>query len=104
MSHDPFLAERIKTHFARKSSAQLQEIAQSTDRERWSAEAVAAARAVLADRAAGRAHEPAVPVDDPPRPPTAPIDAYSLSWLALGLAGLADGHKVLPRYRVDYAV
>jgi hypothetical protein len=103
MSHDPVLVERIKSHFASKSSAQLREIAQSNEPERWSAEAVAAARDVLADRAAGRAHGPAVSVDDPPTPAPAPIDAYSLSWLALGLAGLGGGLIVLPTYRVDYA-
>jgi hypothetical protein len=103
MTHDPVLVEKIKAHFARKSSAQLREIAQSTDRERWSAEAVAAAHDALADRAAGRTPEPAEPEDDPPPPPPAPIDAYSLSWLALGLAGLGGGILVLPRYHVDLA-
>jgi hypothetical protein len=103
MSYDPVLVERIKSNFARKSSAQLRQITESNDRERWSAEAVAAARDVLAERAAGRAAEPAVPVHDSPPPPPAPIDSYSLSWLALGLAGLGGGLMVLPRYNVDYA-
>src|SRR5262249_32757016 len=88
MNPDPNLIDAIKTHFARKSSAQLQEIVQANDPERWSPEAVAAAGEVLLDRMAGRASEPEVAEEERPPPPPPP-DPYSLAFLALGaLAGL----------------
>ena len=43
MSHNRDLIDTIKLNFARKSSAQLQEIVRSNDPMRWSPEAVAAA-------------------------------------------------------------
>ncbi len=60
MSHDPHLLDNIKWHFARKSSAQLQEIVQANKEGRWSPEAIAAAGELLQERMAGRAQEPQV--------------------------------------------
>jgi len=74
MSDDRHLIDTIKTHFARKSSAQLNEIVQVNDHERGSPEAIAAAGEVLRDRMAGRAQEPRVAEEEPPLPP--PPDPY----------------------------
>jgi hypothetical protein len=101
MSHDRDLVDTIKTHFARKSSAQLQEIVQAHDQERWSPEAMTAAAEVLQDRVAGRAEEPQEPEEDPP-PPPAPPDPYSLAFLALGLLGGLGGFLFYQVHRVDY--
>src|SRR4051794_10895904 len=102
MSHDRNLLDTIKTHFARKSSAQLQEIVQADNRARWSPEAIAAADEVLQDRGAGRAQEPQVAEEEPPPPPPPP-DPYSLAFLALGLFGGLSGFLLVPVRRVDYA-
>jgi hypothetical protein len=83
MSQDRELIDTIKANFARKSSAQLREIVEDDNPERWSPEAVAAADEVLVDRMAGRAEEPLVPEEEPPPPP--PPNPYSLALLA-GLA------------------
>jgi hypothetical protein len=101
MDPDRHLVETIKIHFARKSSAQLQEIAQTSDRERWSPEAIAAATEALADRGAGRAQEPAVAEEEPP--PPSPPDPCSLGFLALSLFGGLSGHLHYHIHRVDYA-
>jgi hypothetical protein len=66
MSHNRDLVDTIKQNFARKSSAQLQEIVQSNNPERWSPEAVAAAGEVLQDRIIGIAQEPLVAEGEPP--------------------------------------
>ena len=66
MSHDRHLVDTIRAHFARKSSAQLQEIAQANNQERWSPEAMLAAQEVLQERMAGRAQEPLVAEGEPP--------------------------------------
>jgi hypothetical protein len=100
-SHDRHLVDTIKMNFAAKSSAQLQEILQSDDQERWSKEAVAAAREVFNDRLAGRAKEPLVPEEERPPPPVPP-DASSLGFLALGLLGGLSGHLHVHVHRVDY--
>ena len=95
MSQDRDLIDTIKQNFARKSSAQLQEIAQSNDHERWSPEAVAAAREVLQDRMAGRAEEPQVGEEEEP-----PSHHYEPEEIALGLlAGLLTGHGIIPYYK-----
>jgi hypothetical protein len=86
MTYDRDLMETIKTHFARRSSAQLQEIARANNQERWSAEAIAAAGEVLQDRLAGRAQEPEVPEEEPP-PPPASLDPFSLA-LVVGLGSV----------------
>ncbi|MBV9122024.1 MAG: hypothetical protein JO112_01530 [Planctomycetes bacterium] len=92
----------IKTHFARKSSAQLQEIARANRPERWSPEAVVAAGEVLQERLAGRAQEPAVAEEDPPLPPPAPSDPLSVGFLALGVLSGLGGFGIFPVYRVNY--
>src|SRR5947209_8633630 len=92
MSHDRQLMDAIKTHFARKSSAQLQEIVQANNLERWSPEAVAAAGEVLSDRSAGHAQEPLVAEEERPPPPLSVPDAYRLGFMALGLLGGLSGH------------
>jgi hypothetical protein len=102
MTHDRHLIDTIKMHFARKSSAELQEIAQTNNLERWSAEAVAAADEVLKDRGAGRAKEPAV-AEEERRPPRPMPDASSLAFLALGLFGGLSGHLHFHVHRVNYA-
>src|SRR5438445_11926034 len=101
MSHDRQLIDTIKTHFARKSSAQLQEIVQADNHERWSPEAIEAAGEVLQDRRAGRAQEALVPEEEPPPPPTPP-DPYSLAFLALGALGGLGGLAIIPIFSVDY--
>jgi len=99
MSHDRHLIDTIKTHFARKSAAQLQEIVQANDQERWSPEAIAAAGEVLEDRRAGRAQEPQVAEEELPPP-----YHYEPGEIALGvLGGLLTGCLVIPYYRVDDA-
>jgi len=102
MSHDRQLLDTIKTGFARKSSAQLQEITQARNQERWSAEAIAAAGEVLQDRIAGRAQEPRVVEEEPPPPPSPP-DPYSLAFLALGAFDGLSGFTIMPVFGVDYA-
>ncbi|MGE3805136.1 MAG: hypothetical protein AB7K24_10730 [Gemmataceae bacterium] len=79
------LVDNIKHHFSLKATGQLEEILRSEDRTRWSEEAFEAAREVLAERAAGRAAEPAEPVEDLPPPPPA-ADPYSLAFLVGMLA------------------
>jgi hypothetical protein len=81
MNLDSQLIDAIKQNFADYSSAQLQEIADTNDQDRWSAEAVAAARAVLLERTQGQAVEPSVPKAPPPTiSPTS--DAYNLGFLS----------------------
>lgn len=101
MSLDRHLVDTIKTHFTRKSSAQLQDIVQTNNSERWSPEAVVAAGEVLQDRMAGCAQEPEVAEAEPPPPPSPP-DPYSLGFLALSVFGGLGGFGVIPVYRVDY--
>ncbi|HBI46473.1 MAG TPA: hypothetical protein DDY78_27015 [Planctomycetales bacterium] len=96
MSQDRDLIDNIKTHFARKSSAQLQEIMQANDPERWSLEAIAAAGEVFKDRLAGRAEEPQIAEEEPAPPPY----YYVPEELALGvLVSLLTGHRIIPYYR-----
>jgi hypothetical protein len=102
MGQDRQLIDSIKGHFARKTSAQLQEIVQAPHQSRWSPEAVAAAGEVLRDREAGRAVEPSVGEEEPPLPPLR-SDSYSLAYLALGALGGLTGTFLLPiAGRVDY--
>jgi hypothetical protein len=98
MSLDRDLVDSIKASFARKSLAQLQEIVQSGDPERWSPEAVTAAGEVLRERTLGRAEEPEV-AEEEPEPPLYPYDAGAL---AVGLlTGLLTGGRliIIPRRR-----
>ncbi|MFL5241972.1 MAG: hypothetical protein ACJ8FY_07675 [Gemmataceae bacterium] len=96
MSHDPDLLDTIKRRFARKSSAQLQEIVQAGNHERWSPEAIEAAGEVLRDRMSGLTQEPEVAEEEPPAPPY----HYEPKEITLGvLAGLLIGHLVIPYYR-----
>lgn len=74
------LIDTIKMHFARKSSAQLQEIVQADNQERWSLEAQAAANEVLQDRRIGRAQEPQV-AEEERQPLPSPSIPYSLGFL-----------------------
>jgi hypothetical protein len=84
MSQDRDLIDNIKMNFARKSSAQLQEIMGADNPERWSAEAIAAAGEVFQDRLAGRAQEPPVAEEEPAPSPY----SYVPEEMALGvLAG-----------------
>jgi len=100
MSQDRHLIDTIKTHFARKSSAQLQEIVQAKHQDRWSPEAIAAADEVLQDRLAGRSEEPRVAEEEPSPPPC----HYDPDLVALGfLGGLPTGYLVIPSFRVEPA-
>jgi hypothetical protein len=103
MSHDRQLIDTIKMHFARKSSAQLREIAQANDHERWSPEAVAVAGEILRDRLAGNVQEPQVAEEEPLPPPLSVPDPYSLGFLALGVLGGLGGLAIIPVYRPDYS-
>jgi hypothetical protein len=80
MSYDRQLIDTIKARFAGKSSAQLQEIVQANDPERWSPEALAAAGEILQDRRAGRAQEPEVAEEEHQPLPSPPLP-YSLGFL-----------------------
>jgi hypothetical protein len=60
------LIDSIKKNFSQKSTADLEEIVRLKDLDRWSEEAFVAAEEVLAERGAGRAQEPRVPVKDTP--------------------------------------
>jgi hypothetical protein len=103
MSEDREFVDRIKKHFARKSSAQLQEIVQTGDRERWSVEAIAAAGEVLRDRSEGLAEEP-LEVEEEPSPPSSGHDVDSVALMAgLSVLTFPLGFVVLPvnRYRKE---
>src|SRR5947209_5612419 len=89
MGVDRQLIGSIKKHFANKSSAQLDEIVKSEDRSRWSEEAFEAARELLAERAAGRAAQPAVAQPEPDPPPH--TDGYDLAISLFGFALRAAG-------------
>src|SRR5262245_59958376 len=103
MSRDRHLIDTIKTHFARKSSAQLQEIVQSSNQSRWSLEAMAAAEEILQDRSAGRVQEPEES-DGDLSPPSSTPDAFSLAFLRLSLFGpLLISYFVNDLYRVAKA-
>src|SRR5260221_13397253 len=102
MSHDRHLINTIKTKFARKSSAQLQEIVQAANQERWSPDAIAAAGEVLQDRMVGRAQEPEVAEEEPPPPPM-PYDPYKVAFRTLGVLGWLGGFGIIPIYRINYA-
>ena len=78
----------IKEHFARKSSAQLQEILRANDRARWSEETFVAAQELLVDREAGRAHEPGVPESELPPPSGRPIEYQVAKAGLIVLTGL----------------
>ena len=96
MSEDRQLIDRIKERFARKPTAQLQQIARADGHADWSAEALAAAREVLLDRAAGRAAEPTDVEEDSPPPPSG-HDVNSLALMAgLNVLALPLGFVVLP--------
>ena len=62
------LINSIKEHFAKKATDELCEIVLVNDLDRWSEEAFAAAREVLAEREAGRAQAPRVPEEETPPP------------------------------------
>ncbi len=95
MSPDRDLIDTIKRHFAKKSNAQLEEIAQADTQGRWSSEAIVAAREVLQDRRAGSAQEPQNPEEDQP-----PEIHYEPEAVALGvLTGLLTGYLVIPYER-----
>ena len=91
MSHDRQLIDTIKGHFAERSTSHLEEIKRLKDLERWSEEALVAADEVLADRAAGRAKEPRVPVKDDP--PLSSKDHFNelLPILGFAMGGLVGG-------------
>lgn len=95
MSYERQLIDIIKSHFARKSSEQLQEIAGAADHERWSAQAVTAAIEVLHERLSGGPQGPAVGAEDAPPPLH-----YEPGDIALGvLSGLFAGVLFVPFYR-----
>jgi hypothetical protein len=108
MSHHRQQIDAIKEYFAEYSSAQLHAIAQSTDSERWSAEALVAAHEILLDREAGRAQEPLIAKTPEPLPPSL-SDSFYLGVGALApfslLAGFAFTAFVANRIapRVDHA-
>jgi hypothetical protein len=99
MNVDRQLVARIKTNLARKSSAQLQQLADSGDHGGWSAEALVAASELLLDRAAGRAGEPADPEED--RPPPSPDQTLDRLALTVGINAftLPLGILILPGNR-----
>jgi hypothetical protein len=101
MNHDRQLIDTIKTKFARKSSAQLQEIVHADNQERWSPEAIAAAAEVLQDRMAGHGQEPEV-AEEEPAPPPMPYDPSKVAFRTLGAFGLLAGFGAFPIYRVNY--
>jgi len=98
MSQDRDLIDNIKTNFARKSSAQLQEIMRANNPECWSAEAIAAAGEVFKDRLAGRAEEPLV-AEEEPAPPRYRYVPEELLALGVLLVSPLTGYLVIPYYR-----
>jgi hypothetical protein len=101
MSHDRYLVDTIKKNFAAYSSAQLQDIAQSTDAEGWSAEARVAAREILQDRGERPPQEPTIAREPKPLPPPA-SDPLSLAWLfGLVVLPLLTGVMIIPRRRPE---
>ena len=95
MSDNRQLVDAIKTRFARRSTAQLELVAGGTQPQRWSAEAVTAARETLAERRSGDAQEPETPEED-----ELPEYHYEPDDLALGvLSGLLTGHLEVPYHQ-----
>jgi hypothetical protein len=79
MSGDLTPPDHVKAHFARKSSAQLQEIVQAGPQARWSPQAILAAGEILRERSTGRAQDPAAAEEEYRlRAPTIP---YSLGFI-----------------------
>jgi hypothetical protein len=101
MSHDSDLIDTIKLHFARKSSAQLREIAKATDHERWSEEAIVAANELLDERRAGQVEEPATPEEEAPQ--AVSYESYGLAMSGLAAFGLLTGFIIVPLPRRNYA-
>jgi len=100
MSPDRELIDTIKAHFARKSTAQLQEIVQANNPVRWSPEAVAAADELLMARLAGHAAEPDGPEEEEAPPPY----VFEPNAVLMGvLLGLLTGHLHvhMPRRKVE---
>lgn len=91
------LVETVKIHFARKSTADLEEIVRRKDRDQWSDEAFVAAEEVLAERVAGLGKEPRVPVKDAP-PPSAEVLRDVLPLLGFAFGGVFGG--LLVKYAV----
>lgn len=103
MSTDRRLVDQIKENFARKSSAQLRQIARAgTHNDYWSAEAVIAAAEVLDDRSIGLATEPVQGEEELPLPPSR-LDTASAALLAgLGMLALPFvGWEIMPVSRAD---
>src|SRR5262249_58945392 len=99
MNHDRELIDTIKENFARKSSAQLIEILNSNDHDRWSPEAFVAAREILSDRDLGKSQDPLMGEAELPPPPH-----YDLGLVALGaLGGLATSFLVIPGPTIEGA-
>src|ERR1700675_1154027 len=96
MTQDRDLIATINSHFARKSSAQLQEIVQAKNHDRWSPEALVAAGEVLQDRLAGRAQEPRGAEGEPPLGSAPDSYApYTLAfWAQYALGFLSGGWPV----------
>src|SRR5262249_48255445 len=100
MTPDRILIDTIKETFTDYASTLLQEIAQSHDHERWSREAVVAAREILADRAAGGAREPLLPQEPEPAPPPAPgPSTLGISFGLMAFTALTGGLPI-PRFTV----
>jgi hypothetical protein len=104
MSRDGDLIDTIKANFARKSSAQLQEIVTTTDRERWSQEAIEAAKEVLDERRVGRAEEPETATEKEEPPQAVSYESYGLAMGGLAAFGLLTGFFIFPLPRRNYAV
>jgi hypothetical protein len=85
------LVDTVKKHFVQKSTADLEEIVRLKDRDQWSEEAFVAAEEVLAERAAGGAKEPRVPVKDTPPPSAGEHLRELLPVLGFAVGGLVGG-------------
>jgi hypothetical protein len=101
MSRNSDLIDTIKMHFARKSSAQLLEIVNTKDHERWSEEAIEAAKQLLDERRAGQAEEPATPEEEAPQ--ALSYESYGLAMGGLAAFGLLTGFIIVPLPRRNYA-
>jgi len=99
MAVDRQLVQRIKSHFARKSLAQLKHITVTGENDQWSAEAIVAAGEIVMDREAGRAVEPAeCEEDSPPPSPSHTIDNLAL-MVGLNAFTMPFGVIILPLNR-----
>lgn len=97
MNLDRTLVEKIKGHISQYTAEQIQEIVDSQEQGRWSAEAIEAAREVLHDRKAGLTFESFDSEHAEEEPAATTHTTDGLGWLvAMNAIALPFGFVVLP--------